>query len=351
MNSEGLSLHRLAFLAVAVCLFLALESCAAHSDKSVPVAQQSATTVSDLEQLAAKVAVTTLARTGQHLQTAPGIAIPSYLEDAISLLISTPRKPAAIATSESANLFAIAGVPVLISSSKRASAVARSLGSGLCYYRMYYHVDDDGTIEVDGVEFIGCDDGYVPQPDPGGSGSSPAPSPAPIPNSTTGCANGGTKGQNVRNTAEKQVNDHLPMAISRGQEWAGFVYSDSLGNLVSVGAWYSVDPVTGGAISFPSTPPAYDGWTVEAWFHDHDTDYSLSDDPSGVQGAGQVPVGQPYSGNYFSADDENYSNSNSLDGYVGLKNDGGNEWAEWTAGGTVGQQDNYTNHAGLGSGC
>lgn len=147
------------------------------------------------------------------------------------------------------------------------------------------------------------------------------------------------------------MHEHLADSVSRDQEWAGFIYkNNSNGQLVSVGRWYAADP-SGNAIGFPGMPPGYVGWTPVAWFHDHPTAYGNSDDPTGVQGPGQVPPGEPYSGNYFSADDEGYSNGNNLVGYVGLENSYGNEWARWSPGGTIGQQQNYTNEEGLQSGC
>ena len=180
----------------------------------------------------------------------------------------------------------------------------------------------------------------------GGGGSSDS----PIPNSTSGCANAATVAENAQNTAEKQMHDHLTASIAQGQEWAGFTYSNNqTGAIVSIGQFYSM--ANGQAAGFPTGPPAYDGWTPVAWFHDHDTDFTTSDDPSGVEGPNQVPPGQPYSGNIFSATDEQYSNRNGLDGYVGIKNSDGNTWAEWTAGGVVGQQGSYTNKEGLQGGC
>ena len=193
--------------------------------------------------------------------------------------------------------------------------------------------------------------GYGPYPGGGGVGGvNPTPSPVPIPSASPGCKNGTTVAQNITNTAEKQMHDNLTAAINQNQEWAGFTYRDSSGNLVSVGAFYNTD-ANGNAIGFPSSPPAYDGWTPVAWFHDHNIDYSQQDPSSGIQGPGQVSPGSPYSGNIFSADDESYSNRNGIDGYIGEKNDTGNQWAQWTHGGTVGQQTNYTNKNGLASGC
>ena len=194
--------------------------------------------------------------------------------------------------------------------------------------------------------------GYSPSDNPyaGGGGSTP-PSPAPIPSASPGCTNGTTAQQNTDNTAEKQMHDHLSSSISQNQEWAGFIYEDSSGAQVSVGNYYNTDPSTGAAIGWPQSPPPYAGWTPVGWFHDHSTDYANSNDPSGIQGPNQVPLGQPYSGNYFSINDEDYSNSNDINGYVGLQNEYGNQWAEWTAGGNPGTQTNYNDKGGLQSGC
>lgn len=184
----------------------------------------------------------------------------------------------------------------------------------------------------------------------GGGGGGGDPPPAPIPSASPGCTNGSTKQQDINNTAEKQMHDHLANSVSQNQEWAGFIYENSSGSLVSVGQYYNTNS-NGEAIGFPSSPPAYSGWTAVGWFHDHPTNFANSDDPTGIQGAQQVAPGQPYSGDYFSAADEEYSNGNNLTGYVGLENEYGNQWGMWKPGGTVGQQTNYTDEEGLQSGC
>ena len=114
-----------------------------------------------------------------------------------------------------------------------------------------------------------------------------------------------------------------------------------------VGQFYPVNG-QGQAVGFPSSPPQYTGWTPVAWFHDHDINYADTNDPTGIDGPEQS---NPYTNNYFSWDDEGYSQANDLPGYVGLENEYGNQWAQWSASGTPGKQNGYTDKGGLQSGC
>lgn len=343
-------MNRFAYLAAGVSLFLALESCAAHSGQSVPIAQQGVT-LADLKRLAAKVAVATLAKVGQRLDAPQGVAIPNYLMNAVAALSASLRKPAAVATSESANLVAVPGVPVLKSSARRTPTFVggTSPGGGLCYYEMFYHYED-GQMVVDEVDFLGCDDGYVPPGDGGGSNPAPTPTPAPKPSGyTDGCNNpNSTSQQNIANTAAQAMQHNFHEAQANHKEYAGFIArNQATGYLSSIGSTYT--PRVDGTFDL-GAPPSIEGYDIVAWFHTHDTDYSQTDNPAGIETQPTIQ-GVAATGNIFSSSDETYSNSNGLDGFVAeqvaanpLAPSTGStiKWAEWTHGGTIGQQANFS---------
>jgi hypothetical protein len=105
-----MSLNRTHVLVMAAALLAGVGGCSTHSLTSLPFGQQPKLTVTDLERLAAESPVHELPVPGQHLNAAPGVPIPSYLQDALSSsAVTQGRKPSSFASGETTNLVAQMG--------------------------------------------------------------------------------------------------------------------------------------------------------------------------------------------------------------------------------------------------